>query len=598
MDKEPTKSPEVPMSPEEQMAHEAKKKHVTMLIWFVVTALLIAGSFMVGMFVSEMFYNVKDVVDDVAVDVVDVIDDGEVVDDGEVNDDVDVVGEQHELHISWFSFENQTPGYLNPIFAERYSDSLIEDLSAGWQVGTVQDGEYEGWGLWYERAALSGLGTFNNVVYTLRPQENLGSIVILDRYAAGIGSLTNYAKYQSFRDVYGKAGLAEIDGRLVIDTGARIPEFDHDTMITDNDGNNYAFLGVGVRQAYDESIHGPAVSIFAEGPPMYMDSDTHSFTSRQVDGVILRYDYVPPFWQSPGEQVSSVDITYYDTGLETDTYLKASSGGCGYGTLMNVVDSKEIGGIQAVGTAAGETIYESANYNLDLHGDAYKSWQFRQPGGTFEEFANAHAFFYWENPFGDYVQFTSIDVSPPAECGKPVIYLYPEETMDIDVTVAPEGGFSITIPDYNDGWSVTASPNGELVNKADGVAYPYLFWEGNGGLYSAPERNWVMAQSEVEPFLYKTLYQLGLNKEESFDFMEFWYPRMQDAPYYKIGFHGTRVMDELAPLSVSGDPETIIRVLMDFEELDEPVKSNPPNLPDRPARDGFTVIEWGGVLVH
>ena len=78
-------------------------------------------------------------------------------------------------------------------------------------------------------------------------------------------------------------------------------------------------------------------------------------------------------------------------------------------------------------------------------------------------------------------------------------------------------------------------------------------------------------------------------------FLEFWLPRMQDAPYYKIGWHGKNVMDQLAPLSLSVRPDRIVRILMDFEELDTPIAAKP-QIFRTPERKGFTVVEWGGVL--
>jgi len=78
--------------------------------------------------------------------------------------------------------------------------------------------------------------------------------------------------------------------------------------------------------------------------------------------------------------------------------------------------------------------------------------------------------------------------------------------------------------------------------------------------------------------------------------MEFWVPLMQSAPYYKIGFHGTNVMDQIAPMKLSQQPDTILRILMDYEELSQPIKENPPYLGKTLERKGFTVIEWGGVL--
>lgn len=64
-------------------------------------------------------------------------------------------------------------------------------------------------------------------------------------------------------------------------------------------------------------------------------------------------------------------------------------------------------------------------------------------------------------------------LNPPT--GKPVIYLYPEEVTDCTVTV-DYSPFTYTYPTYNDGWEVTAYPDGRLINKADGTEHYYLFW--------------------------------------------------------------------------------------------------------------------------
>ena len=42
-------------------------------------------------------------------------------------------------------------------------------------------------------------------------------------------------------------------------------------------------------------------------------------------------------------------------------------------------------------------------------------------------------------------------------------------------------------------------------------------------------------------------------------------------------------------------PDTVIRVFMDYEALDAPMKNIEPKL-ITPVRRGFTVVEWGGAL--
>ena len=59
---------------------------------------------------------------------------------------------------------------------------------------------------------------------------------------------------------------------------------------------------------------------------------------------------------------------------------------------------------------------------------------------------------------------------------KPVLYLYPETTTEVSVKLDYQGTLTTTYPAYNNGWVVTAEPDGTLTS--DGREYSYLFWEG------------------------------------------------------------------------------------------------------------------------
>ena len=59
---------------------------------------------------------------------------------------------------------------------------------------------------------------------------------------------------------------------------------------------------------------------------------------------------------------------------------------------------------------------------------------------------------------------------------KPVIYLYPEEETQVTVKLDYAGELTCTYPAYDDGWTVTAQPDGTLTDAA-GQTYSYLFWE-------------------------------------------------------------------------------------------------------------------------
>jgi len=324
----------------------------------------------------------------------------------------------------------------------------------------------------------------------------------------------------------------------------------------------------------------------------------NGFYFRAPDGTAVAYALKVNFMD---RSLSKPNVYWNDGWKSEDVYDYTDFTGCGSANYIAVVspDAVKDRDLTAAGkTAAGETIYtlaDSANPLLqDIYNKVYQVFG-EQKKVSYDEFISSKPLFFWKDPFGRLIKFRNTKFGSGAECGKPVIYLYPEQTAKVSVKLEPQGGFSYTEPLYNGGWNVTAEPNGKLTNLSDNKVYPYLFWEGRGGIYQSPDKGFVVAQKEVHNFLVEKLAQLGLNKKESADFIEFWEPKMQDSPYYFVSFYGNAVMDQIAPLNISPKPDTVIRILMDFEPLAKPIGVKGYDI-KTPARKGFTVVEWGGVL--
>ncbi len=229
--------------------------------------------------------------------------------------------------------------------------------------------------------------------------------------------------------------------------------------------------------------------------------------------------------------------------------------------------------------------------------DFYSSTFFPSEGAniSYEDFVKERPAVFWVDELGRVIMLKLTKFAPAAECGKPVIYLYPTVDTKVKVNLQVEK-FSYTEPAYGNGWEVLAKPNGEITNLSDGKNYPYLFWEGTGvGEQPEADGGFVVARAEVNKFLNDKLPQLGLQGREVTDFIEFWQPRMTKAPYYFVTFYGTRAMNEIAPLTISPKPDTVIRILMDYHPLEKPITVKEQKLTHLP-RIGFTAIEWGGVL--
>ncbi len=71
---------------------------------------------------------------------------------------------------------------------------------------------------------------------------------------------------------------------------------------------------------------------------------------------------------------------------------------------------------------------------------------------------------------------------------------------------------------------------------------------------------------------------------------------MQENPYNVISFQ-TDTYTDGAVLDVTPTPDSLIRVFMAFYPTNEPVDMTPQTF-ETPARDGFTVVEWGGSQVR
>ena len=179
---------------------------------------------------------------------------------------------------------------------------------------------------------------------------------------------------------------------------------------------------------------------------------------------------------------------------------------------------------------------------------------------------------------------------------KPVIYLYPEEVTDVTVQLDyVTGELTCTYPAYNNGWTVTAAPDGTLADAA-GQTYSYLYWEGEGTEVYDLSEGFCVAGTDTAAFLEDALARLGLTRNEANEFIVYWLPQMEQNPYNLIAFQ-QEAYTEAAKLTVTPAPDSLLRVFMTWKPLTEPVDIPAQELPAF-DRHGFTVVEWGGTEIN
>lgn len=370
-----------------------------------------------------------------------------------------------------------------------------------------------------------------------------------------------------------------------------------------------SYDGTTVGQKLGDTAYGTVYHNGQAGSSTPSTTELDLLYLKRQDSMLVNYQLVPSFINDAGVP----QITWKDGTKNKDAYRYDGGGACGSASGVEVAAADISREITAVATAnTGETIYAFSDTNNPIVTGYYDAYAIDYSKSTYDSNGNTtnkvyrsdavsladfntkyHAVLVYKDALNRYVIFTNTTYGPQAECGKPVVYLYPTHTSHVDVKV--EATVTRSEPTYNNGWDVTAQPNGTLTTS-DGKTYDSLYWEGQGdGAYPVVNSGFVVAQSDLQKTIANQLRQLGLDAKESSDFMTFWVPRLPKTPYVRLTWFGTQQMNNLAPLHITPQPDTVIRIFLDARGLSQPISLPAQNLSSIP-RKGFTVIEWGGLL--
>jgi hypothetical protein len=248
---------------------------------------------------------------------------------------------------------------------------------------------------------------------------------------------------------------------------------------------------------------------------------------------------------------------------------------------------------------------------------------YRKPPSSDKYFAS-NPLLFMKDPWGRWF-FVIEDVYSYATggCGKPVIYLYPTKSTEVKVEFATAMQLDVQIPKYRKGWDVLAQPDGALTDLLQKSAdcnlidtkrfgseyaleacrknqYPYLYWAGQTlqTHYDTPTTGTIVAKEELSKFLNNTLDEIGFKSNEKEDMLFYWLPKMlkKDVAYYRVSFLQTPEVNMLFPLNITPRPDSMYRLFMDWEPLDnKPTGGIPPQHFEKINRAGFFLLEWGGV---
>ncbi|MFH1467072.1 MAG: hypothetical protein ABIO70_22000 [Pseudomonadota bacterium] len=182
--------------------------------------------------------------------------------------------------------------------------------------------------------------------------------------------------------------------------------------------------------------------------------------------------------------------------------------------------------------------------------------------------------------------YTDLYFDDPAQAAKPNIYLYPEATQWVDVGLTFPGGGAVvdSIPAYGSGWHVEVDPDGTIDDT-----YGYLYYEASVPPVLDTSAGWLLDGADLDGEFRALLAELGFEGAEIDDFVEYWVPELEGAPFYAVY---PQDPEPMVGLDIVPAPDSVLRFLALVRPVPYPITITEP-LIEPFERDGFTAVEWG-----
>ncbi|MBI2152078.1 hypothetical protein HYU21_05095 [Candidatus Woesearchaeota archaeon] len=110
-----------------------------------------------------------------------------------------------------------------------------------------------------------------------------------------------------------------------------------------------------------------------------------------------------------------------------------------------------------------------------------------------------------------------------------------------------------------------------------------------------PNEGWVVKSDDLKSWFNLNLKKLDLNEKEKLEFLDYWLNELPQANYYEIRLIEKSFLEKNVNLLISPQPDTLIRLNFYFKPLNKVISIKEPVI-ITPKRNGFTVVEWGGML--
>ena len=176
---------------------------------------------------------------------------------------------------------------------------------------------------------------------------------------------------------------------------------------------------------------------------------------------------------------------------------------------------------------------------------------------------------------------------------KPILYLYPQEKMNVSVTFDKEYLLETTYPKFGGSWDVEVYPDGSIYDK-DGKYYYALYWDEKNTNNVKFNEGFYVEDDEAIEFLEEKLSIIGLNDRERNEFIMYWLPILEKNKKSLVYFELTEEKQKYNELKIEPKPDSLLRLTIHIKKVYRKKDIKEQYLPTF-NRKGFIAVEWGGV---
>ena len=178
---------------------------------------------------------------------------------------------------------------------------------------------------------------------------------------------------------------------------------------------------------------------------------------------------------------------------------------------------------------------------------------------------------------------------------KPILYLYPEKEMMVNVKFEHEENLLSTYPKYKNSWNVLAKKDGTLIDNS-GREYYALYWDEKLKHEENFETGFFVKSENSIEFLENKLSEMGLTDREANEFIMFWLPIMEQGGDNLVHFHFTDDRQMQNKIYIEPAVDSLFRISIEIKKTDKEIKIKEQNI-EKFERYGFSALEWGGTII-